>query len=115
MIIWLDDLKIDSLGLFLDARKSRPCSFISHAHSDHIALHSQILATAETSRFLTHRLGESSVTCITYKAAVEFGQSTILIPLSAGYMLSSAMLHVAMGDQTALCTGDFRLDANKPL
>ena len=41
MFQWADDLKLRDADLYLDSRRPRTNCFISHAHSDHIAVHPQ--------------------------------------------------------------------------
>ena len=44
VMITLDSgIKIRGLGLWLDATRSRPLSFVSHAHQDHVARHQQAI------------------------------------------------------------------------
>ena len=47
MFEWADDLKLAGTDLYLDSRQGRGCCFMSHAHSDHIAVHTHAYATAE--------------------------------------------------------------------
>lgn len=48
--------------LWFDARTRSPVAFVSHAHSDHIARHQQVIATPETLALMAHRLGELEAT-----------------------------------------------------
>src|SRR5438067_3519212 len=43
-------------GLWLDPWDAKPFAFISHAHSDHIAPHEEIIVSQRTARLLKSRL-----------------------------------------------------------
>ena len=51
-------LHLTGTALALDARRKCELSFISHAHSDHLARHERVIATTPTLRFMAHRLGK---------------------------------------------------------
>ncbi len=50
-------LHLPEHGLWLDPHRAKPLAFVSHAHSDHIARHRDVLMTAATARFMRERLG----------------------------------------------------------
>lgn len=103
-------------GLFLtraalgvDVRRRQPRSFVSHAHSDHIARHELALATRVTGRLYQHRLGRRHrVQEMRYGEPIEFG-GLRLTALPAGHCFGSAMLLVEDGERSLLYTGDFKL------
>lgn len=96
-------------GLAVDVRRRQPRSFVSHAHTDHIARHQLALATSTTCRLYRHRLGvHHRVMEMRYHEPVEFG-GLRLTALPAGHCLGSAMLLADDGDQSLLYTGDFKL------
>src|SRR4051812_34525472 len=109
MLEWSDGLKIIGTPLYLDSRTPRPLSFVSHAHSDHIALHEQALATAATAALCNHRLGASEFTELKYGEELRLDPDTMIRAHPAGHILGSAMLHVARPEGTLLFTGDFKL------
>ncbi len=105
-------IELPELGLWLDARAARPLSFVSHAHSDHIAKHREVILTPETARLMRARLPGRRVErplaygeCFTHRRLP--GVSLKLLP--AGHLLGSAQLYLETGDQSLLYTGDFKL------
>lgn len=102
------DLCLHGVELWLDARSPKPLSFVSHAHSDHIARHKQLLATPETLRICQHRLGKRPGDPLGYGQSLTRGDLR-LTAYSAGHVLGSAMLRVETPEGSLLYTGDFRL------
>ncbi len=45
-------VRLPQLGWWLDAHFPQTRSFVSHAHSDHIAAHGEILCSAGTARLI---------------------------------------------------------------
>jgi Cft2 family RNA processing exonuclease len=103
--VWLPQL-----GWWLDAQQAVARSFVSHAHSDHIARHQEVLCTPATAKLMQLRLGGRR-----RMVTLHYGQAHQLEPgcnvqlHSAGHILGSAQIHVATGDGTLLYTGDFKL------
>ena len=104
--IWLPQA-----GWWLDAPFAVGRSFVSHAHSDHIAAHREVICSAGTARLLRARLAGARV-----EHVLPFGQAELLsadttVTLHpAGHVLGSAqclLTHERHG--TLLYTGDFRL------
>jgi Cft2 family RNA processing exonuclease len=104
-------LWLPQVGWWLDAQASQPRSIVTHAHSDHIARHREVICTRATSHFLARRLGRRRSEHI-----LPFGQTeqltldctVTLCP--AGHILGSAMVllqHERHG--SLLYTGDFKL------
>jgi Cft2 family RNA processing exonuclease len=90
-------------------RRRQPRSFVSHAHTDHIARHELALATPATGRLYRHRLGRRyRVLEMQYRAPIDFG-GLRLTALPAGHCLGSAMLLAEDGERSLLYTGDFKL------
>jgi Cft2 family RNA processing exonuclease len=104
-------LWLPQIGWWLDAQARAPRSLISHAHSDHIARHQEVICTAPTARFLHARLpGRRTVTELPFGQTLplEFGARVTLHP--AGHILGSAQIlleHETHG--SLLYTGDFKL------
>jgi putative mRNA 3-end processing factor len=109
MLDWSDGLKIAGSALYLDNRNPRLLCFVSHAHSDHIALHDKALATAATAALSAHRLGGGEFIELAYGADLTLDSDTRLRPLPAGHVLGSSMLHVTRPEGALLFTGDFKL------
>ena len=103
-------LHLSGTPLWFDARRKSELSFVSHAHSDHIARHERVIATAPTLRFMAHRLGP-----VSGALAVPYGRPFDLGPLSvellpAGHILGSAQIRVTLADGTRVAyTGDLNL------
>ncbi|MBX7098387.1 MAG: MBL fold metallo-hydrolase [Myxococcaceae bacterium] len=104
-------LHVTGTPLWLDARRKSELSFVSHAHSDHIARHQRTIATEATSRLMAHRLGPlESVLTAPYRKRFTLGALELEL-LPAGHVLGSAQLKVTRDDGHRLAyTGDFTLD-----
>lgn len=103
-------LHLTGTPLSLDAKRKSPLSFVSHAHSDHIARHERTIATAATLRLMAHRLGDLHA-----PLAVPYGRPFALGPLTlellpAGHVLGSAQIRVTREDgKRIVYTGDLSL------
>jgi Cft2 family RNA processing exonuclease len=104
--VWLPQI-----GWWLDAQARAERSFVSHAHSDHIARHKEILCTPGTARFLHARIpGKRLVTELPFGKphALEFGVTATLHP--AGHILGSSQILLESAEHGSLLyTGDFKL------
>ena len=109
MLEWADDLKLCGAELYLDSRKPRPRCFVSHAHSDHLGVHEEAIATPATRALAEYRIGVQRVTELEYGVDYDFCPRTRLRLLPAGHVLGSAMLHATRPEGTLLYTGDFKL------
>src|SRR2546430_3953654 len=95
--------------VWLDPRDAKRFAFVSHAHSDHIALHDEILVSERTARLMQTRLPGTRV-----EHRLPFGErrrvhDLDLILLPAGHIFGSAQLCLFTEDDTLLYTGDFKL------
>ena len=105
-----DGVHLPQIGWWLDARKARHRSFVSHAHSDHIGPHREIVATRATASLMRLRVsGKRQETILDYGQAwaADFGCEFKLHP--AGHILGSAMLQATTENGSLLYTGDFKL------
>jgi Cft2 family RNA processing exonuclease len=105
-----DGVCLPQIGWWLDARRSQLRSFVSHAHSDHVAPHKEILATRATASLMRLRVsGKRQETILGYDQPwpAEFGSEIRLYP--AGHIFGSAMLRVTSEHGSLLYTGDFKL------
>ncbi len=93
--------------LWLDARRKSELSFVSHAHSDHIARHERVIATAATLRIMEHRLGPlASKLPVPYHRPFKLGDLDVEL-LPAGHVLGSAQIRVTRADgHRVVYTGD---------
>jgi DNA ligase-1 len=99
--------------LWLDPWDAKRFAFISHAHSDHIARHEEIIVSERTSRLLQSRLSGRRI-----EHVLPFGeQRTVhgldMVLLPAGHIFGSAQFFLSLGDETILYTGDFKLRPGK--
>jgi Cft2 family RNA processing exonuclease len=103
-------VNLPQIGWWLDAQKSQARSFVSHAHSDHIASHREIIATRETASLMRLRIGgRRQETILDYEQSytADWGCEVKLYP--AGHIYGSAMFHATTDKGTLLYTGDFKL------
>jgi Cft2 family RNA processing exonuclease len=101
---------LPQIGWWLDAQKSQTRSFVSHAHSDHIASHREIIATRATAGLMRLRVGGKRVEHILdygQPFTADFGCEVKLYP--AGHIFGSAMIHATTEHGSLLYTGDFKL------
>ncbi len=109
-VCYKDGIHLPQVGWWLDARRAQTRSFVSHAHSDHIAAHREIVATRATASLMRLRLaGKRHETILAFGQTwpAEFGCELKLLP--AGHIFGSAMLHVSGEHGSVLYTGDFKL------
>jgi DNA ligase-1 len=95
--------------IWLDPRDAKPFAFVSHAHSDHIAPHDEIIVSERTARLMQTRLpGERNEHVLNFgeKTTVR-GLDVTLIP--AGHIFGSAQFFVETESGSLLYTGDFKL------
>jgi Cft2 family RNA processing exonuclease len=103
--VWLPQI-----GWWLDAQSRAERAFVSHAHSDHIARHREVLCSPATARFLQERLpGKRIVTEVPFgrPQPLEFGATATLHP--AGHILGSSQIRIEAESGSLLYTGDFKL------
>lgn len=105
-------IHLPQIGWSLDATRRADRAFVSHAHSDHMARHAEVLCTRATARLMRARLPSNKRT----EHVLPFGHTEQLTPYCtvtlhpAGHILGSAQIlldHAAHG--TLLYTGDFKL------
>ncbi len=102
---------LPQLDWWLDAHLPVERSFVSHAHSDHTALHREILCSAGTARLMHARLpGERIEHILPFGQTEQFTPDTAVTLHPAGHIFGSAQAlldHPSHG--TLLYTGDFKL------
>lgn len=101
---------LPQIGWWLDAQKGQPRSFVTHAHSDHIGPHREIVATRATASLMRLRLpGRRQETILDYGEIwrSDFDCEFKLYP--AGHVFGSALVQVQGEHGTLLYTGDFKL------
>jgi len=107
MLQWRDDLYLPALDLYLDSRHSRPFSFISHAHSDHLGAHDRALVTPATAVLARHRIAVRQLDIHAYQTLTPIRPDISIELLPAGHVLGSAMLHAVTDGGSLLYTGDY--------
>jgi len=118
LFIYDRDIRVSGADLWLDARRKKPFSFVSHAHADHAARHERILATpatlalaAERRRLKRARMkrpprSEPEEMPLEYNTPLRLNGATVtLVP--AGHILGSAQILVESGGRRLLYSGDF--------
>jgi DNA ligase-1 len=96
-------------NIWLDPWDQKPFAFVSHAHSDHIAAHDEIIVSERTARLMQARLaGERK------EHVLPFGQRTKVHDLDvtllpAGHIFGSAQFFLETKTGSLLYTGDFKL------
>src|ERR1043166_7364681 len=100
-------------NLWLDPWDAKPFAFVSHAHSDHIAPHAEIIVSERTARLMQARLPAKRI-----EHALPLGQKrcvhdvdVTLVP--AGHIFGSAQLFLDTERESLLYTGDFKLRRGK--
>jgi DNA ligase-1 len=99
--------------LWLDPWDAKRFAFVSHAHSDHIAPHKEIVVSERTVHLMQSRLPGSRtehVLPFNEKRTVH-GLELMLLP--AGHIFGSAQCFLCADNETLLYTGDFKLRPGK--
>ncbi len=104
---------LPAYDLWLDPWDPKPFAFVSHAHSDHIAPHEEVILSERTARLMQARVPGSR-----REHVLAFGEQrrvhdVDLMLLPAGHIFGSAQLFLANNDETLLYTGDFKLRHGK--
>ncbi|MEY4940481.1 MAG: hypothetical protein RIQ93_2216, partial [Verrucomicrobiota bacterium] len=104
--VWLPQI-----AWWLDAHFPQQRAFVSHAHSDHIAPHGEILCSAGTSRLMQARMpGQRIEHVLPFGQAEQLTADCVVTLHPAGHIFGSAqslLAHDVHG--TLLYTGDFKL------
>src|SRR5215467_14425722 len=99
--------------LWLDPWEPKRFAFVSHAHSDHIAPHKEMILSEQTARLMQARMPGTRI-----EHVLPFGESrrvrdVDLMLLPAGHIFGSAQLFLTQKNETLLYTGDFKLRRGK--
>ena len=103
---------LSTIDLWLDPRSRREWAFISHAHSDHIASHDEVILSAGTHRFLCHRKSAPRAALILQYGEPRTIRGVEFTLYPAGHILGSAQLMATVDGQRVLYSGDFKLQPN---
>ncbi len=99
--------------LWLDPWDAKRFAFISHAHSDHIAPHQEIVVSERTARLMQTRLPGDRTEHILSFGERRMVRGVDLMLLPAGHIFGSAQCFLFAGNETLLYTGDFKLRRGK--
>ena len=112
LLEYRNGIRVSGTDLWLDARNPKLLSFVSHAHSDHLARHDAIIGTKPTLRFCREKTDFRNALEVPYKQPFSLGELMIeLFP--AGHMLGAAQILIRLPDSrggvTIGYTGDFSM------
>ena len=95
--------------LWLDPWDAKSFAFVSHAHSDHIAPHQEIIVSERTARLMQARMpGERNEHIVPFGERQNIrGLDLTLLP--AGHIFGSAQFYLESDAGSLLYTGDFKL------
>lgn len=102
-------VELPSQGLWLDPHDGKPFAFVSHAHSDHLGAHAEVILSRGTSALMKARMPGKRV-----EHVLEFGETLkmegfSITLLAAGHIFGSAQSFIESDDGTLIYTGDFKL------
>jgi DNA ligase-1 len=110
------NLRLPGLGLWLDPHEPQTGPdrvFVSHAHSDHIAAHREVILSSPTARLMQARVpGQRLEHLLNFDEPHRFehaGISFQITLLPAGHIFGSSMSLIESSTRSLLYTGDFKL------
>jgi DNA ligase-1 len=99
--------------LWLDPWDARHLAFVSHAHSDHIAPHAEIILSERTARLMQARMpGKRKEHVLPFGQPQSVRDMAITL-LPAGHIFGSAQFFLQTDNGSLLYTGDFKLRHGK--
>ena len=98
---------------WLDPWDAKRFAFVSHAHSDHIAPHQEVIVSERTARLMRARLPGARIEHSLPLGERRSIRSIDLMLLPAGHIFGSAQCLIFAGEETLLYTGDFKLRPGK--
>src|ERR1700732_3882825 len=104
---------LPGLDLWLDPWDEQPAAFVSHAHSDHIGNHQEVILSETTALLMAARLpGRRIEHRLPFDNELKYRNAGIRL-LPAGHILGSAQIYIETGQESLLYTGDFKLRHGK--
>ena len=104
---------LPELDLWLDPWDEQMTAFVSHAHSDHIGNHREVILSGITARLMSTRLpGRRIEHHLPFDVEFQFRNAEIRL-LPAGHILGSAQIYIETAEESLLYTGDFKLRQGK--
>ncbi|MEO8425562.1 MAG: ATP-dependent DNA ligase [Verrucomicrobiota bacterium] len=107
---------LPGLSLWLDPHEPQRGPervFVSHAHSDHIGMHREVILSEVTARLMQARLsGQRVEQVLAFREPKTFAIESLsyqMTLLPAGHIFGSAMAWIEAAGNTLLYTGDFKL------
>ncbi|HKS40731.1 MAG TPA: MBL fold metallo-hydrolase [Blastocatellia bacterium] len=107
-VVYNQGLYLPEIDLWMDARRPRACSVISHAHADHIQSHASIIATPATAKIFEHRVKPTDAILLDFYETKDFTDFKLTF-YPAGHCLGSAQTLIEREGERVLYTGDFKL------
>ena len=95
--------------LWLDPSEPKRFAFVSHAHSDHIAPHEEIIVSEGTARLMQMRLPGRRIEHVLPFNETRPIRAVDVTLLPAGHIFGSAQLFISSPEGALLYTGDFKL------
>lgn len=96
-------------GLRLDPHRPQPFAVVTHAHSDHVQAHEEVVATAATAALMRRRgVTRPRFRTPQLREPVAYGAATVTL-FPAGHVLGSAQVLVEWEGSRCLYSGDFKL------
>ena len=96
-------------NIWLDPWDQKPFAFVSHAHSDHIAAHDEIIVSERTARLMQARVaGERKEHVLPFRERTKVHDLDVTL-LPAGHIFGSAQFFLETKTGSLLYTGDFKL------
>jgi Cft2 family RNA processing exonuclease len=110
MLDWDEGPRISGTDLYLDSRRPRALSLVSHAHSDHLSSHLKAIATPVTHAFAATRAKIVEPIHLPFNQEFALNSSHRLSLHPAGHTLGSAMARIQRDDGVSLLyTGDCKM------
>jgi Cft2 family RNA processing exonuclease len=107
-VIYDRGIYLPEIDLWMDAKRPKARSVISHAHADHIQSHNEIIATPATARIFEHRVRPTDSVLLDFNETRDFGDFKLTF-YPAGHCLGSAQTLIEHKGERLLYTGDFKL------
>ncbi len=102
-------VELPMAGLWLDPHDPQELAFVSHAHSDHLGAHREVIVSRGTSALMRERLGGKRLEhVLEYGDSIELRGLRLTI-LPAGHIFGSAQSLIESDLGSLLYTGDFKL------
>src|SRR5712691_3831606 len=99
--------------LWLDPWDAKRFAFVSHAHSDHIAPHDEIIVSERTASLMQARLPGTRTEHVLPFGEKRSVHDVNLTLLPAGHIFGSAQFFLSAKNEMLLYTGDFKLRPGK--